>query len=110
MNKAFLLEQDLLENRQVQFIYNGVVITQENGTNPRIKRLSARAANDFITVAEKLPDYEVRVILPVVVAFTVNGKFQINWQPQIIDYKAIDIKASFEEGLFVIIYLAKLLP
>lgn len=105
-NKKFLLSQDLAEQRQTQFFFEGVRITQENGTNPRIRRLSNRESNEFITISESLPEYSVRVInYSGTPTFTTTAIYWILFGSQKIPYKCLDIKKSSEEGLYTTLYL-----
>ena len=110
MNKQFLLDEDKRENRQFQLIVDGTGIKQENKTNPRIRRMSARSANEFMSVSESLPDYEVRVILnkrkP---AFSLQSVYQIVFDSTSKQsYKAVDIRASNEPDLYTKIFVVKI--
>lgn len=108
-NKKFLLDEDKRENRQFQLIVDGVVIKQENNTNPRIRRLTARQANEFMSISETLPDYEVRVILnnkqPV---FSLRSTYKLVFGGEPINFKIIDIRASNEPDLFLTLFLSKI--
>lgn len=108
-NKEFLLSQDLIEQRKFKFYVDGVLIKQENGTNPRIRRVSQRNQNEFITVSETLPEYEIRIInytgMPV---FNPSSKYEIEFSiNQKLLYKSVDIRRSYENNLYTIIYLVR---
>ena len=108
-NRQFMLDEDKKENRQFQLIVDGVTILQDNGTNPRIRRMTTRQANEFMSVSESLPDYEVRVILndkqPV---FSLQSSYKLVFGGNPIEYKIIDIRTSNEQDLWVKLYLVKL--
>lgn len=108
INKQFMLDEDSRENRQFKLIVDGVTIKQENGTNPRIRRMTTRQANEFMSVSESLPDYEVRVILnnkqPV---FSLRSSYKISFGGEPISYKIIDIRTSNEQDLYVKLFLVK---
>jgi hypothetical protein len=108
-SKLFLLQQDLIENRKYQLFSNNILVTQENGTNPRIRRMSDKSRNEFITVSESLPDYSARVILgnnqPIL---RVSNDYKIKFSDtEIIDCRCIDIKKSYEQDVYVTLYLVK---
>jgi len=110
VNKTFLLDEDLKENRQFKFYVDDSLVKQENGTNPRIRRLSARTANEFMTISESLPDYEVRVINDIdQPPFRLSSIYEIEFSAdEKLKYKAIDIRASYEQDLYVKIYIVKI--
>jgi hypothetical protein len=108
-NKQFLLNQDKIENRQFKFYVEGVLITQENDTNPRIRRVSQRTGNEFITISETLPEYEVRIInYPGMPVFNPSSKYEIEFTTnQKVLYKSVDIRRSYENDMYTTIYVAR---
>ncbi len=107
VNSDFLLQQDLLENRQLQLIVDGIVIKQSNGTNPRIKRLGDQRRLQFAAISETVPDYEVRVVLSSEMQFKLESIYQIRFDENTIKtYKCVGIESSYEQGLYVKIILA----
>lgn len=107
MNKQFLLEQDRIENRQFEFYSDGVLITQENGTNPRIRRIGNQQQLEYAAINETVPDYEVRIILSTGMSFLLNSVYEIEFSSTVRKkYKCVNIIGSNEPGLFVKIILA----
>lgn len=106
MNKQFLLDQDLIENRQFQLIVDDKIIKQENRTNPKITRLGTQRKLEFSAITETVPDYEVRVVLDTSMTFDIESKYQIRFDSDLIKtYKCVGIEPSREEGLYVKIIL-----
>ena len=107
MNKEFLLEQDLIENRQFKFYSNGVLVQQQNGTNPRIRRLGTEQQLQYAAINETVPEYEVRVVLSNGMNFLLNSVYEIEFSISLRKkYKCVNIIGSNEPGLFVKIILA----
>jgi hypothetical protein len=107
-SKQFLLDQDKIENRQFRFYVDGILITQSNGTNPRIRRVSQQNQNEFITITETLPEYEVRVInYPGMPVFNPSSKYEIDFSGQKVLYKSVDIRRSYENNTYTIIYITR---
>lgn len=110
MNKQFLLEQDLIEKRQTKAYVDGKQIVQENGTNPRIRRVSRSSSNNYALVSESYPEYEMRVILGSgVPPLNPQSLYEIEWISGVkTKYKSVDIRQSNNENLYVTIMLSTL--
>lgn len=60
--KQFTLQQDLLQSRQWQLYSGGVIVLQENGTNPKITQIDEKSANEFAGLTDKVKIYKARII------------------------------------------------
>jgi len=108
MNRDFLLNQDLLENRQFKFYQDSVLIKQSNGTNPRIRRIGTEQKLQYTAITEMIPEYEVRVILSPTMNFRLESVYSIEYSSNlIINYKCVAIEPSNEQGLYVKIILCQ---
>ncbi len=107
MNKDFLLEQDLVENRQNKFYYNNQLVLQSNGTNPRIRRIGSEEKLQYAAITETSPDYEVRIILSEGMQFLLNANYELELNGVKRKYKCVDIIPSYEDNLYVKIILVK---
>jgi len=106
-NKDFLLNEDLKENRQFQLIVDGTTIRQENGTNPRIRKIGTDKRLQYAAIGEFLPEYEARIVLGSSMNFRVESIYQIRFsQDMIKTYKCVAIEPSYEQGLYVKVILA----
>lgn len=107
MNKEFLLEQDFIENRQFKLYQDGLLIRQQNNTNPRIRRLGTEARLQYAAISETVPDYEVRVVLDDWMDFKLESVYEIEFSSTLKKtYKCVAINGSNEPGLYVRIILA----
>lgn len=63
-NKAFLLLNDLEDSRPWQAWVGDTQITQENGTNPRIRQMGIKEFNEYAIaqLTDKSRMYEIRIV------------------------------------------------